>query len=401
MKIIPIAVLFFMSFCLWAQEQETPPEKEQTEQEESQASEEKPVGVDAFYENRGFDLTPKTEALQWKNVFSSSFYSDSNIFLVDGDDRQDDFVWANQLQTDLRYVQKNWQLGVTGIFRYEDYVDENSLDEFLPSGSVDFSYQGKMLYFSLKEAVSRDSSPNVADLNDRSPRKSHRIENVMGIQYKQLTVELLTFHTYTDFEDVEGDVHNYGQALTFKYRLRENITAILETDWDYINYREAAIIINEKQDDNFGYKVLPGIEIALSKRFYALFQLGIDYRDSFEYLAIKAFMSWQPSDNWRLTSSILRQTIPTFSGNFQLLTATNINAEYLLSDSTVLKSGMGVLHINPENGATSYNYTFSASMVHRFLDGLELEIFSDVAVKDDSGADYAVLKLGVSFNVVF
>ncbi|WP_372368947.1 hypothetical protein [Candidatus Uabimicrobium sp. HlEnr_7] len=396
-------IFFFLSFIV-GQELEnnnSEQEQEQSVPEEEQKQAQGPTGIDLFYANRGFDLTPKTQALQWTNKVSTSFYYDSNIFLNDGADRQDDFVSAVQLQSDVRYVQENWQLGLTGVFRYEDYYDENSLDQFLPQASVDFTYKGKSFYFSFKDSISRNTTPNTVDLNDRSPWLQNRADMIMGFQYKQLTFEVSTFHSYLDFEDIEGDYENYGQAYTMKYMARQNVTFIFEVDWDFINYREAQIVAGDPQSDTLGVKILPGVEIAFTKSLYLLLQAGLDHRTSFNYVGLKAFFVWQPTENLRFTISALRQTLPTFAGDFQLITVFGLGSEYLLSENIVIKTNFSILHGNPENGATSPRYDAGVIFVYRLFDGVEFEAFCNLAVKDDSNADFTWLKTGGGINVVF
>ena len=375
---------------------------QQDQQDQATPEEEQgPAGIDLFYANRGFDLTPKTQALQWTNRASTSFYYDSNVFLNEGDDRQDDFVWATQLQSDLRYVQENWQIGVTGIFRYEDYLDENSLDQFLPRASVDFSYKGRNFYASFKHDVSRNTVPNTVDLNDRSPWIQNTTKSAMGFQYKQLILEIQSFHSHLDFRDIDGDYHNYGQAYVLKYMARQNVTFLLETAWDYINYREAILVAGDQQSDTLGVKVLPGVEIAFTESLYVLLQVGLDHRTSFDYIGMKAFLVWQPTPNLRMTVSALRQTLPTFAGDFQLISVIGTGAEYLLSQNIVIKTNFSILHGNPENGATSYRYDSGVNIVYRLFDGIEFEAFCNLAVKDNSLADFVWLKTGGGINVVF
>ncbi|BBM82915.1 hypothetical protein [Candidatus Uabimicrobium amorphum] len=379
-------------------------QQQQQEQQQEQATPEEeqgPAGIDLFYANRGFDLTPKTQALQWTNRVSTVFYYDSNVFLNEGEDRADDFVWATQLQSDLRYVQESWQIGLTGIFRYEDYLEENSLDQFLPRGSIDFSYKGRNFYASFKSEVSRNTVPNTVELNDRSPWNQSTSKSAIGFQYKQLIFEVQSFHSFLDFEDIEGDYHNYGQAYVLKYRPRQNVTFLFETAWDYINYREAAIVAGDQQSDTLGVKILPGVEIAFTESLYVLLQVGLDHRTSFDYVGLKAFLVWQPSPNLRMTLSLLRQTLPTFAGDFQLISVVGAGTEYLLTENTVIKTNFSLLHGNPENGATSYLYTSGVNVVYRLFDGVEFEAFCSLSVKDDSIADFVWLKTGGGINVVF
>ena len=412
MKYIWILVILLCSSIVFAQEEQVDSssdkkkekkeqEEQKQEQEQATPAEEPLTGIDLYYSNRGFDLTPKTQALQWTNKFSTSLYYDSNVFLNEGDDRQDDIVWASQLQTDLRYVQQNWQVGINGVFRYEDYYEENSLDQFLPQVSVDFSYRGKIFYFSLKETIARQTAPNTVDLNDRSPWAQNRVDMVTGFQYKQLIFEILSFHAYLDFEDIEGDNHNYGQAYVLKYMWRQNFTFIFEVAWDYINYREAAIVEGDQQSDTLGLKILPGVEISFTKSLYLLLQVGLDHRTSFDYIGVKAFLVWQPTPSLRFTLSGLRQTLPTFAGDFQILGVVGLGIEYLISENMVIKTNSSALHGNPENGQTSYRHDNGVTFTYRILDGIEFEAFATLSVKADSAANFVWLKSGGGLNVVF
>lgn len=403
LMMVSLGIAFCQEESHQQNEQQTEPETEAPDpsQEQANAQQNEIHPLDVFYGNRGFDLTPQTQALQWTNKVSTSFYYDSNVFLNEGDDRQDDLVSAIQLQTDLRYVQPNWQLGITGIFRYEDYFEENSLDQFLPQASIDFNWKGSMFYFSFKNETSRNTVPNSADLNDRNPWVQNRVQAVAGMEYKQLTLEVLSFHSYLDFRSIDGDYHNYGQSYLLKYLLRQNVTLLFEAAWDYINYREAIIIAGEAQNDTLGIRILPGIEVAFSKNLYLLVQAGVDHRAVEDYAAIKAFLTWQPTQSTRLVASALRQALPGFAGDFQLVTGVNFGAEFLLATNMVVKLDAGIFHSNPENGATSYRYDTGFTFVYRIMDGVELEAFCDLSIKDDSNADFTWLKTGGSINVIF
>lgn len=374
---------------------------------EEEQVEEETDDVVAFYRHPGFQLVPSSKTLSWRNVLKNSLYYDTNYMLVE-DDEEGSGVYAVDFtsQLDLRF--KRFQVGVDAGFRYEDYFRANDLDELLPFARLRLKYEDEEFYWTFSDEISRSSTVNSLELNDRTAWVRNQLETTAGIRHKRLLAEVGFSHIYVDFRHLRGDYQFYGLSAMVGYELSSRVDATLTYRCDWIDYREAAVVELDgikqiRQIDTLGHSVLAGVNVRITRQLEGKIGLGVQSRDSHALFAAKAGLTWRPTTRWYLLLEATRQTMPSFIADFQDFTTVSLTTQYLLTRDLACEAGIIVSHVNPRHSDNFIGYYPRFVATYRITQGVELELFYRGAFKrtDQDNAGYDQHLFGGSLNLIF